>query len=256
MSAVLYPKDPTLNHTHAVRTNEVYRWNGVMWTEDLDFTPVPGQDTVITYWYDVYTFPDHPTMNHTHFVTYDHAYRWDGSQWTDDLDFTPVPGQDTIITFWYDLEEETPTTPATPIEVTGDFADEDDLVCLLPSIYKHGVEYWGEQIVQAENDIKEIIKLKWYNKAYNDSLYNSSLLVGAQWKDATLYRALYRYILPQLSQFRVDGDSFSEMMKHYKAEYNEEMAHQFELGIQYDRDEDNEIDPLAEEYRYQTRLYR
>lgn len=136
------------------------------------------------------------------------------------------------------------------------FATENDLVDLLPSIYNHGVADWSAQITKAETDIKDIIKSTWYDKRYNDYSWDETKLVEAQWTDATLYRALYRYILPQLSQFRVDGDTFQEMMKYYKSEYKEEMNEQFSIGIKYDRNADDIITNNEIHDFPQTRIWR
>lgn len=113
------------------------------------------------------------------------------------------------------------------------FATDSDLVMLVPDIYEHNVESWEDSINRAEEDIIRKIRAEWYNKKYSRYDWDLAELQNDQWTQATLYRALAYYILPQLTQWRQDGDSFREQMSFYQARYEEEMDDQFKIGILY-----------------------
>lgn len=136
------------------------------------------------------------------------------------------------------------------------FAQNTDLGELVPGIFDHGVEDWSKELTRAENDILRKIQVEWYNKRYNNDNWDQANLVEAQWTQATCYRALAYYILPQLTQWRVDGDSFQEQIDFYQARFAEEIADQFAIGIQYDYNEDNVIDESEHYYNQEDRLWR
>jgi len=54
------------------------------------------------------------------------------------------------------------------------------------------------------------------------------------------YLVLYRYVLPQLTNW-VDGDRFGNMIDFYKARYGEELEAVLADGVEYDADGDGNI---------------
>lgn len=135
------------------------------------------------------------------------------------------------------------------------FADNNDLLELIPSIFDHNVEDWSKELVRAESDINRKIQSEWYNKRYSGS-WDATKLTETQWTLATMYRALSYYILPQLSQWRIDGDSFREQIDFYQGRFAEEIADQFEIGIEYDYDGDGSVDDSEINKVSQDRLWR
>ena len=134
------------------------------------------------------------------------------------------------------------------------FADENDMSQLMPDIYNHGVDDWSLEISRASEDIRGKIKTEWHNK--RGGKWDSTKLDDAQWQAATLYRALAYYILPRLSQWRVEGDGFQNQMEFYQARYAEEIADQFAAGIVYDDDGDGEVSEGEVYTAPTTRLWR
>ena len=66
---------------------------------------------------------------------------------------------------------------------------------------------------------------------------DSTLLTDSQFTLASSYLVLWKYALPQLTNW-VDGDRFQQMIDFYKSRYGEEMNAVFLDGIDYDADND------------------
>ena len=124
------------------------------------------------------------------------------------------------------------------------------------SLFQQGVDDWTDELAKAQIDVINLIQFKWWNKFYSRSQFDSSKLVEAQWTKATVYQAMYAYILPKLSTFRPEGDPFREQFVFYKDRFQEEWELQFGVGIQYDFDGDGTIDNGDVVQASQTRLYR
>ena len=66
-------------------------------------------------------------------------------------------------------------------------------------------------------------------------------MTEAQWTRSAVYLVLWKYALPQLTNW-VDGDRFQNMIDFYKSRYGEELEAVFQDGVEYDADDDNVID--------------
>ena len=139
------------------------------------------------------------------------------------------------------------------------YATNSDPTQLLPTVFEHGVTDWTDELAEAESDVKRDIEVEWlkrgFRKGDGNTRFDATLLQDAQWKRATMYKALADYIMPRLSPFRED-DSFQLQMKHYKTRFAEEMAAEFGRGIQYDADNDSTIEDSEYFEAHQDRLYR
>ncbi len=136
------------------------------------------------------------------------------------------------------------------------FATNNDLINYAPEVFDQGVDDWTAELTRAENDVANMVQVRWYNNHHNRADYAKSKLTESQWTVSTVYRALYAHILPKLSTFRPEGDPFREQIEFWKERFNEEMDLQFQLGIQYDENADGVVqDSEVHEYS-QTRLYR
>ena len=140
------------------------------------------------------------------------------------------------------------------------------LTAVQPSIVNHGITDFTAQLTEAEADVKRYVEVNWYNKTYSQgydgvgrrigSTFDASKLVEAQWTRATIYRALYSHILPLLSPFAVGGDTFREMIEHYRNRFVEEMDMEMAQGVQYDGDGDGSIAEAEKFKQRQERIYR
>lgn len=121
------------------------------------------------------------------------------------------------------------------------FATDNDLLKYIPTIFDHGVDSFSGEIAEAESDVLRHIQNRWFSKAYPGVVFDSTLLTASQWNRATVYLALYAYILPQLSTWRPDGDAFREQITFYKQRFAEEMEAELTLGVRYDFNNDSVI---------------
>jgi hypothetical protein len=139
------------------------------------------------------------------------------------------------------------------------YATNADLLALVPSVYDQGESDFTDELVMATADVQRDIEVEWlkqgFRKGDGNTRFDADLLVGTQWKRATMYKALADYIMPSLSPFRED-DSFQLQMKFYKSRYAEETGAEFARGIQYDANDDGTIDDTDYFEAPQDRLYR
>lgn len=120
------------------------------------------------------------------------------------------------------------------------FSTDSDLLDLIPDILDFGVESFLSEQVLAQSDIERELRNKWWNKRGLQGEMDSSLLTESQFRLASAYLTLWKYALPQLTNW-VDGDRFQSMIEFYKSRYSEEMAAIFEDGVDYDADDDGTV---------------
>jgi len=145
------------------------------------------------------------------------------------------------------------------------FATNSDLLKYYTTVMDHGVTDWSAEIAEAQSDIENIVKAKWFFVEFGSQrtrgmviqpIFNPSLLVPAQWNKVTCYRALANYILPKLSTFRPEGDAFQKAVDFYHQRFSEEMDLQLSVGVQYDLNNDHTISETEKFPTLTNRLYR
>ena len=137
------------------------------------------------------------------------------------------------------------------------FATDSDLLQYLPTIFEHGNDTFIEAIEEAHNDVVRIIRSHWWNKVEQHEEFDERYLDATQWTRAVVYRALAYYILPRLSSWRNEGDSFRNQITFYSERFDSEMDAVFAVGVRYDFDKDSSIDDKTEvEHFPQNRLFR
>jgi hypothetical protein len=145
------------------------------------------------------------------------------------------------------------------------FATNKDLLDYQADIFEHGVDSWTTELASAEYDVLRKIETDWWNVERNYSrrvnyiglggTFDAAKLTDTQWRRATVYRALSAYILPKLSTWRPEGDSFRELISHYQTRYNEEFSAELAKGVKYDTNNDNQIDEGEKVQTQQNRLF-
>lgn len=137
------------------------------------------------------------------------------------------------------------------------FATNENLHSYAPDVFDQGVDDWGDELALAETDVVNQIRIRWWNRYEDPTLFDGTKLTDTQWTKSTVYKALYAYILPKLSTFRPEGDPFQTQINFYKERFEDEISVQFGIGIDYDRDGDGSVDANTEIDRLVTdRLYR
>jgi hypothetical protein len=84
---------------------------------------------------------------------------------------------------------------------------------------------------------------------------DDTLLTSTQWTRAAAYLVLWKYALPQLTNW-VDGDRFQNMISFYKDMYHQEMQAVFADGVEYDFNEDGTIEDTEKDQFVTGRLNR
>lgn len=137
------------------------------------------------------------------------------------------------------------------------FATDADLLNYIPTIFDHGPNTFVEALEEAHSDVIRIIQTHWWNKLENFEDFDEMYLDPTQWTRAIVYRALAYYILPRLSTWRSEADSFRNQVEFYQSRFDDEMDAVFSIGVRYDFDKDSTIDTKTEtEHFYQNRLWR
>lgn len=136
------------------------------------------------------------------------------------------------------------------------YANTDDLKVLradIADILPAGVVDWDTQMHLATEDVLERIKSEWFVRAVRDKygvtdsqmgvgqivgMFNADRLNSSALKNLTCYRAMSRYIYPQMTRDTDDGnDAFTRRADRYSQFYAEEWEHVCGLAL-YDFDGD------------------
>lgn len=120
------------------------------------------------------------------------------------------------------------------------FSTDTDLTDLQPDILSLGISAFTDEHTKAYNDIVRELSGKWWSQKGLGGSLDATLLTDSQFTLASAYLVLWKYALPQLTNW-VDGDRFQNMIEFYKTRYGEEMADIMAVGIEYDANNDNVI---------------
>lgn len=135
------------------------------------------------------------------------------------------------------------------------FSTDSDLTDIQPDILDLGITSFYAEHVKADADIKRDIRAKWWSSLNRDGEMDSTLLTDSQWTKAAAYLVLWKYALPQLTNW-VDGDRFMAMISFYKDMYHQEMKSIFEDGVEYDFNDDGTIQNSEKDSYLTGRLNR
>jgi hypothetical protein len=121
------------------------------------------------------------------------------------------------------------------------FSTDADLVEILPDIFSLGIGSFAAEHAKAQADIERKIRAEWWPKRGLSGELNTTYLTESQWARSNAYLVLWKYALPQLTNW-VEGDRFQGMIAFYKSRYTEEIEAVFQDGIEYDDDGSSTID--------------
>jgi len=135
------------------------------------------------------------------------------------------------------------------------FSTDTDLVDLIPDILSLGISSFADDHAKAQADIERELRIKWWDKKGLSGEMNADYLSDSQFTRCASYLVLWRYALPQLTNW-VDGDRFQNMIGFYKARYGEELESILRDGIEYDDDNNSVIDNDEKQSIHSGRLNR
>lgn len=121
------------------------------------------------------------------------------------------------------------------------FSNDTNLTDLVPDILTLGISSFSDEHAKAQADIERELRIRWWAKKGIAGEMDNSKLTDSQFTRCASYLVLWRYALPQLTNW-VDGDRFQGMIEFYRARYGEELEAIFGDGVEYDDDGDGTID--------------
>ena len=121
------------------------------------------------------------------------------------------------------------------------FSSDADLMDIIPDIRSFGIDSFSTDHAKAQADIERKIRADWWDKRGFSGELKAQYLTDSQWTRANAYLVLWKYALPQLTNW-VDGDRFQGMIDFYKSRFSEEMEAVFKDGVEYDDDNNGTID--------------
>lgn len=121
------------------------------------------------------------------------------------------------------------------------FSTDSDLTELQPDILSLGIAAFTEEHTKAQNDILRELEAKWWPRKGINGAMDSTLLTDSQFTLCSAYLVLWKYALPQLTNW-VDGDRFQNMIDFYQMRYNEELAAILAVGVDYDANNDGTVE--------------
>ncbi len=120
------------------------------------------------------------------------------------------------------------------------FSEDKDLQNLVPDILQLGIDTFADEHAKAQNDIERELRVKWWDKKGLSGELNTTYLTDSQFTRCSAYLVLWKYALPQLTNW-VDGDRFQSMIDFYKSRYGEELEMILRDGVEYDANNDSVI---------------
>jgi hypothetical protein len=120
------------------------------------------------------------------------------------------------------------------------FSTDTNLTDLVPDILQLGIASFSGYHDDAQADIERDIRIKWWSKTGYSGELDTTLLTDSQFTKAASYLVLWKYALPQLTNW-VGEDRFQTMIEFYKSRYSEEMASIYADGVEYDYNEDSTV---------------
>ena len=121
------------------------------------------------------------------------------------------------------------------------FSTDADLTDIVPDILTLGITSFADEHPKAQADVEREIRNRWWEKRGISGELNPDYLTDSQWTRTSVYLVLWKYALPQLTNW-VDGDRFQSMIDFYKARYAEEIEAVFQDGVEYDDDNSGTIE--------------
>ena len=135
------------------------------------------------------------------------------------------------------------------------FSDDSDLEAIIPDLFDLGIPAFTAEHAKAQADVEREIRNHWWHRKGIAGEMNPSYLTDSQWTRSASYLVLWKYALPQLTNW-VDDDRFLAMIDFYKARYGEELDAVFQDGVEYDADNDGQVTDKEKEIVPINRLNR
>lgn len=135
------------------------------------------------------------------------------------------------------------------------YSTDSDLQDIVPDILQLGIDTFSDEHGRAFNDINRNLRVDWWEKKGLSGEMDNNKLVSTQFARLSTYLVLWKYALPQLTNW-VSDDRFLKMIDFYKARFGEEYDDLLRDGIQYDENDDDVISKKEKQSIHHGRLSR
>lgn len=135
------------------------------------------------------------------------------------------------------------------------YSTDSNLQDIVPDILQLGIDTFSDEHGRAFNDINRNLRVDWWEKKGLSGEMDNNKLVSAQFARLSTYLVLWKYALPQLTNW-VSDDRFLKMIDFYKARFGEEYDDLLRDGIQYDENDDDVISKKEKQSIHHGRLSR
>ncbi len=136
---------------------------------------------------------------------------------------------------------------------------ENDMKEYFPDLHDFGIQDFSDMIAKTDEDIYRLLRIDWWPKLpgrrTSFTEMDTTKLKDSQLKRSAVYYCLYKYVLPKLTKFDPDGDSFQTQIGFYRQAFDEE----FGIAIRelyYDWDDDGVYESHEQEIQPAQRLVR
>ena len=128
-----------------------------------------------------------------------------------------------------------------------------------PDLHEYGIQDFSDMIAKTDDDIYRLLRIEWWPKLPGRTRYGTVMdttkLKDSQLTRSAVYYCLFKYVLPKLTKFDPEGDSFQTQIMFYKNAFDEE----FDLTkreLYYDWDDDGVFEDNEQEIQPAQRLVR
>jgi hypothetical protein len=130
-----------------------------------------------------------------------------------------------------------------------------NLVSFVPDILQLGIESFASEHTKARKDIRRELRIHWWVKKGISGEMEDGKLTESQFTDCATFLVLWKYALPQLTNW-VQDDRYLKMIDFYKARYNEEFEAILRDGVEYDADDNDTVEDGEKRAVHSGRLDR
>lgn len=136
---------------------------------------------------------------------------------------------------------------------------EANIIEYFPDLHNYGIQDFSDMIAKTDQDIYRLLRIEWWPKLTSRTTsftgFDTTKLKDSQLTRSAVYYCLFKYVLPKLTKFDPEGDSFQTQIMFYKNAFDEE----FDLTkreLFYDWDGDGLYETDEQEIQPAQRLVR
>lgn len=137
---------------------------------------------------------------------------------------------------------------------------ENDLKEYFPDLHNYGIQDFSDMIAKTDEDIYRLLRVEWFPQLRSRTnntwtSFDTTKLKDSQLTRSAVYYCLHKYVLPKLTQWSTDGDSFQLQIDFYRKAFDDE----FDIAkreLYYDWDDDGVYEDHEQEIQPTTRLVR